>query len=339
MLRAIILENGASGSAAERAVEVLRSRGIESTLIQTAEAPVVAKAVAATLKTTRADSILFVDARAALSEAEVDKLAFDSENEICGYAAFELAGELIDLPELSKSSLVGWLSSDPAIPSACFFARLNLISDIIDSNSSSYAELIARIIVKAIAEDESVSRSSEVSIATAYQGNFNSTLDAAAAAACISQAVNSCNIEDLYPNQAWDKFEEESAAASYHALAAVYLKLGDADAAQNCIDLSERFEDSPRSLALKGLIALTKGETLGAVANMVSSLQSYELRKKGADDDHYINFEPKDLEGINKKLSEGLAALNRRDNEPAIQHFKQAVFDFDAFYSEFGIDK
>ena len=152
----------------------------------------------------------------------------------------------------------------------------------------------------------------------------------------IQTLVNSCNIEDLFPFHSWEMYQEESAAAAYHALAALFVRFGDIESAQECIRLSDQFEDSPRSLALKALVARTKGETLGAVANMVASLQQYEMRKR-EDTKHYVQFSPRNIEKISDNLQSGLAALNRADNETALQHFSEAVFSFDSFYSEAGI--
>jgi hypothetical protein len=102
------------------------------------------------------------------------------------------------------------------------------------------------------------------------------------------------------------------------------------------LKLSDQLEDSPRSLALKGIIAFDRGETLGAVANLVSSLQQYELRKK-SDGSHYLSFAPNNLERINSNLNAGLQALNKRNNEAALEHFAEAVNDFDTFYTEHGV--
>ena len=107
-------------------------------------------------------------------------------------------------------------------------------------------------------------------------------LQSAETARLLRSIVNNCNIEDLFPNHDWTQHGQESAAAAYHSLAALFIKLQDTEAAMECLAFSDQLEDSPRSLALKGLIAIEKGETLAAVANMVSSLQQYESRKKRA---------------------------------------------------------
>jgi hypothetical protein len=154
----------------------------------------------------------------------------------------------------------------------------------------------------------------------------------------LTRAIAANNIEDLFPRHPWAEHHQESAAASYHSLAALFVRLGDINSAHECLQLSDSLEDSPRSLALKGLIAHEKGEILGAVANLVSSLQQYETRKRN-DGQHYLTFLPKDIEDINSKLQAGLDALNRRDNSVAFNHFAAAIFSFDDFYQSYGVDK
>lgn len=154
----------------------------------------------------------------------------------------------------------------------------------------------------------------------------------------IKGAIAQLNIEDFFPDHPWNSHKEESLAACFHTLAALFMRLGDTDAAEECIIQGDQFEDSPRALALKALLSKLQGETLGAVANMVSSLQQYEQRK--ADNgSHYLAFKPNNIEVINYRLKEGLEALNKRDNEEALSKFTEAVFNFDPFYSEMGLDK
>jgi hypothetical protein len=42
---------------------------------------------------------------------------------------------------------------------------------------------------------------------------------------------------------------------------------------------------------------------------------------------------------INSRLVDGLNALNKRENDKAITHFSEAVFNFDSFYAEHGVQK
>ena len=138
-------------------------------------------------------------------------------------------------------------------------------------------------------------------------------------------------IEELFPNHAWETFQAESLAACYHVLAAYFIKLGDLESAEDCLQQSEPLEASPRTLALRALISQRHGETLGAVANMVSSLQQYEQRKNPTTA-HYVSFQPKDIEVVNVNLKDGLEALNRKDNAEAFNKFSEAVFNFDGFF-------
>lgn len=144
-------------------------------------------------------------------------------------------------------------------------------------------------------------------------------------------------IENLFPNLPWSTHKEEALASAFHSLAAMFLKLGDTLSAEDCISQSEPLDDSPRALALRAIISRRKGETLGAVANMVSSLQQYEQRKKD-NGTHYTTFSPRNIEVVNNKLKAGLEALNQRDNEAALGNFSDAVFEFDGFYAQFGLE-
>ena len=156
---------------------------------------------------------------------------------------------------------------------------------------------------------------------------------AALRAQALKSFISIIPIEDIFPNHAWDAHLNESLAACYHTLAAYFIKLADFDSALDCLRHSDTLEDSPRALALKALISQANGETLGAVANMVSSLQQYEQRKDPSAP-HYVSFQPRDIEVVNAKLKDGLEALNRRDNETALNKFTEAVFNFDEFYDD-----
>lgn len=196
------------------------------------------------------------------------------------------------------------------------------------------AELMALLTVQAVASGAAIQQREVVPTTEAD----SPMLSFETCSMLLQCAVDSCNIEELFPFHPWDRFERESAAACYHTIAAMFVRFGNTDAALDAIALSDEFEDSPRSLALKGMIAKLRGETLGAVANMVSSLQQYELRKTPSAE-HYLSFrpEPSKLEAINSTLRAGLSALNKRDNETALSHFTEAVTSFDPFFLEFGI--
>lgn len=198
-----------------------------------------------------------------------------------------------------------------------------------------------------IVADDSVARTAALALSAAFLNNMeiqsvhpesSYSITSGSRAEMLRAIIESQNIEDIFPDHAWDSHQEESLAACYHTLAAIFIRLGDFSTAEECLSQSETFEDSPRALALKGIISKLHGETLGAVASMVSSLQQYEQRKK-EDKVHYLTFKPTDIEKINYRLKEGLEALNKRDNEGALSKFTEAVFDFDSFYSDMGLDK
>lgn len=150
----------------------------------------------------------------------------------------------------------------------------------------------------------------------------------------LEQVLNLFNIEELYSELDWQTHSSEAASCAYHNLAAIFIKLEDFSRAEDCLNISDELEESPRSMALRALISNCKGETLQAVAGLVSSLQHYEVRKKNENNRHYLEFVPKDLEVINQRLSKGLTALNHRDNETALFHFADAIYNFDDFYKE-----
>jgi hypothetical protein len=204
-------------------------------------------------------------------------------------------------------------------------------------DATTVTELLLRSLIRASAAGDSIrcSSSSEIILSGAMLRAL-CELDTSALARTLSTAIDAMNIEELFPNHAWQDHSQESAAAVYHSLAALFLRFGDIESANQCLAHSERLEESPRLFALKGLIQHTQGETLGAVANMVSSLQCYETRKV-PDGKHYISFKPKNLEIIASRLVDGLNALNRQDNDKALTHFSEAIFNFDSFYSEHGV--
>jgi len=246
-----------------------------------------------------------------------------------------LDDEEIDVPELNIEKLAQSAAETDIWPLGCLCVQAGLLHQHLADK-----EKISEVLIYALCD--AAIKNLEIHIA-----NTKITLDntdelcflyAEQRAQLLSYVVNNCNIEDLYPQHAWSSYGEESAAVSYQTLAALFYKLGDIENAKECLSFSDQLEDSPRALALKALIAMHKGESLGAIANLISSLQQYELRKKEPNDKHYINFSPESFEDINSCLHRGLEALNKRDNKTAVQHFASAVFDFDDFYSNVGID-
>lgn len=253
------------------------------------------------------------------------------------YFPLNSSGETYDIEDTSAENLVNLITGSTALPLLCCGFSRSILEKAGELRGTSTSEIAAEIMICAIAQGEMVSAASE-EIPVSLEILAQTCLTNTSRSRLLRRVVDSCNIEDLYPNHPWNAHQKESAAACYHSLTAIFLRLGDLQTAGECLSLSDNFEDSPRSLALKAMIAQQQGETLGAVANMVSSLQQYELRKSNEDGSHYLSFKPNDLEVINESLKSGLAALNKRDNETALQHFSAAVFNFDPFYSQHGLN-
>jgi tetratricopeptide (TPR) repeat protein len=235
-----------------------------------------------------------------------------------------------DYTTASSSSILSLITYQSDWSISAVACKKSLAQSALNNKTQSAIEVIARLIISATCQGVTITTNDPICNSISA-----STLSKSALARSLSLLSENSTIEELFPEHQWDKYSEESAAAAYHSLAALFIKLGDNQSAIDCVRLSEQFEESPRSWALKGLIASNKGETLGAVANLVSSLQQYEERKKS--NSHYLVFEPNDLEVINSSLASGLEALNKRDNETALDFFAQAVFNFDNFYSRYGL--
>ncbi|MCB0332227.1 MAG: hypothetical protein KDD55_01940 [Bdellovibrionales bacterium] len=290
------------------------------------------ESIAEVLKGAQGDSnVLFIIAQEnisadAMRDALVALSNSDAEISTC---IFNGAAESCELPELSADTLIRELSLLPQWPLALFSAKAQFAQNI--EEAANAEEFIGQIIINGLANHASFATQTAI-----VDGIDGAILSGETTSRLLQAAVNSINIEELFPNHAWETHQEESAAACYHTLAAAFIKLNDYESAMQCLAYGDRLEDSPRSLALKGIIALNKGETLNAVANMVSSLQEYERRKKDSKQ-HYLSFMPKDLEQINSSLQSGLSALNKRDNDTAVNYFTDAVFNFDSFYSDCGL--
>jgi hypothetical protein len=245
-------------------------------------------------------------------------------------------GEL-ELPRMSPEGILSSLANLGQWPLLCVATTRVTLSDLKDSSAATCVELIAQALITSIGDGDDIRVSSSCNpfIPTTLARAI-SELSPNARANLLRSIAEALNIEELFPQHAWKEFSQESAAAAYHTMAALFLRFGDAESATESLRCSERLEESPRFFALLGLIQQSQGETLGAVANFVSSLQCYEARKKD-DGKHYLSFKPSNLEIINSRLVDGLNALNKRDNEKALTYFSEAVFNFDSFYSEYGV--
>jgi hypothetical protein len=241
------------------------------------------------------------------------------------------------IPEMGPDQILSSISKSDVWPLVMVATSRFALSSVADDGATSVAQCLAQALVRSVADGDMIRQSTMVDATiTSASLTSSSKLSDEARARILKVTVDAFNIEELFPKHNWLSYSQESAAASYHSIAALFLRFGDAEAAAECLDCSERLEESPRFFALQGLIHKQKGETLGAVASFVSSLQCYEARKADTGK-HYITFKPGNLEVINSRLVDGLNALNKRDNDTALSHFSEAVFNFDPFYAEHGV--
>ncbi len=296
-----------------------------------------ATALAQAVENCDEENIILLDARLTLSPSMLQGFADfckSKASDAVSYVALEAKHEILEINDFAVESVVNAIAARSTLPLYCIGFSKHAFESHIASQSQSAAELMAEMMLHALV------RGSEIAeFAEPVHSNSVPLLSDEAYARLLATAMNHINIEELFPQHDWSGHQSESAAASYHALAALFIKLGDVSSASECLKLSDNFEDSPRSQALKGIIASQRGEMLGAVANMVTSLQQYETRKKSVQGSHYLSFAPQDIEVVSNRLQEGLAALNVRDNKSAYEHFREAVFNFDAFFKDLGIEK
>lgn len=277
----------------------------------------------------KSETLLIIDGSLEIANLKVAELISAAANmDQSGFAYVSRGNE--DLTALDAETLLNMVVARGAFNIAAVACKKSAIQGLASERSDSFAEFCMKMVIKSVADGSSISHA-----ATAEETEQEQMTNQACSR-CLNQIINTFTIEEIFPNHAWKEHSQESAAASYHTLAAFFLRFEDYENADQSVRLSDQFEESPRSLALRALIAFNRGETLGAVANLVSSLQQYEERKKS--DEHYVKFSPSDLETINSSLMSGLEALNKRDNDTAIDHFAKAVFNFDGFYALYGLD-
>jgi hypothetical protein len=330
MQRIIVIQNNATGAQLDLVKQMLAGLSGNTPLVigdgEGGDATLLAK---------DADSLLIVNAQAGIKAIEEMYSRRDEANAI-GMTIFSSGSPAgsSTLPELKPGSLISAISdanNDWAIVAITTESRI--LRDLSAIKVSNGMNLMAGIIIAAVSELESVD---EIVLNDSTSYGTTSLGSREMRASALRLAMEQNNIEDLFPNHSWKLHQEESAAASYHSLAALFIRFGDLATAQSCLDLADSFEDSPRSLALRGVISMLQGEVLTAVANMVSSLQQYETRKR-PDETHYLSFTPRNVDAINSELRAGLEALNKKDNKVALQHFAEAVTQFDPFYGQWGV--
>ncbi len=230
-----------------------------------------------------------------------------------------------EIPQVIISQYIALVEAVDTLPGT-ITTSYELLTSI--QSAYSYTELVLKLMVSALVQGLTIDE--EGSEEGAIQDIPNISR-----AGAIRQLLETSNIEDLFPNLPWTENSSASAAASYQTLAAMFVRLGDNLSARECLNCSEKFDSSPRSLALKAMISKANGETLGAVADMVSSLQQYEVRRVNSTPATSANI--RNIEIINSHLVEGLEALQKQDNETALEKFSAAVFAFDPFYEAVGL--
>lgn len=284
--------------------------------------------------------VLVVNSALAFSFTDLSKLV--SEIERCSPLEHVIVAPMtsegtLEVPEMTPESITQSLSRYDSWPLMCVSTSRYALNNTSNDSAQSVNETLVQALIRSSADGDTIKLSSVIAPqANAGTAQTSSLLSQEARARCLRVASDTMNIEEMYPQHNWTTYSQESAAAAYHSLAALFLSLGDAEAAAECLSCSEQLEESPRYFALQGLIQQAQGETLGAVANLVSSLQCYESRKSN-DGKHYLSFQPGNVEALKTRLAEGLEALNKRDNARALQSFSEAVFNFDSFYAEHGV--
>lgn len=355
MISAIIVENGASKDELERSVLALSNAGITDNILVGTQRPAQPHQVSSVILVdkiwlasclrqatliAKGETIIFVDARSPLSREQIELAigGFKSKKgAVMAYAPVLFADETVDFEDVAADQLVKVLQHTERWPFQLVAARSSFLKSLGELQGESLNEIMATAMMRAVAGGELVERLPlTITLAANTHNAQTLALSAMARARTLKVLISHSNIEELFPQHDWGVHQGESAAAAYHTLAALFIRFGDTTSAIECLDLSDQLEDSPRSLALKGFIAMTRGEMLGAVANMVSSLQQYELRK-AENEGHYMTFQPNNLEAINSSLRAGLEALNSKNNERALECFTQAVFGFDPLFQQIGL--
>lgn len=354
MITAIILDDSGSQAAADAAIALANSQELVGHILIATTSSALTTQSSARIIT--GDSIVEAFTRAVTEAANKrivvlsssisidpasfrDFLAKNNSNSLREHSIAQLSanGEEISSLNISPTSLISLLAKQEKWPLLMLATSRSALLLVAQSNAESITELLTQALIRALADGDSILQAAGAGAEIATESaNALLTLPLDARARCLNVALDAFNIEELFASHNWESYSNEAAAASYHSLAALFLTFGDTASAIQCLNCSEMLEESPRYFALKALIQQAKGETLGAVANLVSSLQCYESRKID-DGKHYLSFKPQNLEVINSSLVEGLNALNKRENEDALSHFSQAVFNFDPFYAEHGV--
>lgn len=299
-------------------------------------------ALAQGINTASSKRVIIISSTLSFGTGDLSRMAAELETRsMLEHTVYEpsIGSSTLELPEMSADSIVEALKHNSVWPLVCVATTRYALSATNPSGCTSVTEYLAQTLIRSLSDGDAITVSATATpLMSPADAARLTELSNAQICRCLQAAADSLNIEELFPQHNWMSFSKESAAAAYHSLAALFLRFGDQNAASQCLECSQRLEDSPRYFALKGLMQRANGETLGAVANLVSSLQMYEERKASSAQ-HYITFTSGDLEAVQTRLTQGLNALSDKDNERAIEHFSQAVFNFDPFFAQHGVER
>lgn len=353
MVTVVVLENGARSTQVEELIERLQQAGAHDLIALGSNRPAkngpvsniiisnsvsVGSCLRQAALIARSDTLLIVDARLSPSTEEARILVSEAakvRSDSMGFATIELGHTDIEFSsEMSVDSFISEMVNGASFPfGAVAMSRKQILDGEEPQGDSTTAALFVYAARHLADHSPIVELTSLKRDALGMAGMID--ISRSGRAAALREVVRHANIEEIFPNKPWSTNESESAASSYETLAAYFIKLGDSTSALECLQLSDKLQESPRSLALRAIISRQRGEVLGAVANFVSSLQQYEVRQLNAPQ-AVVPSTAKE-ESLNQKLRMGLEALNNKDNERAMEHFASAVFSVDSFYAECGL--
>ncbi len=265
----------------------------------------------------KSHTIVFIDARGE-SSYEGMREVFETGHD----SVFAMQGDAELLPQFSPERLVQTISEQKDWPMAVILTTKTTLRSMPDLMGEESSDVLAQM--AQIAASRGVTMKMFGSSLEEQDGEM--TVSRKTQARMLQLALSNYTLEQLF--QALESGKQTMSDA-YNVLAAQFIRFGDTTSALECLDGADT--SNPRVLALKGMIAHARGETLGAVANMVSSLQQYETAKD------MLSIPSTNLDSINGQLRAGLEALNNKQNDQALAYFADAVFQVDSFYRQAGI--
>jgi hypothetical protein len=255
-------------------------------------------------------------------------------NATIAYAPVNQGSLPVEFPGMSAAGMLSEkllqeLQPGMTVPAAAMSVDIGLLLET-QTTSQTLPGLALELFLEAQQRGDSLSESAPaVTVSGSPEALLPPNTDIAAS---VRKAIESIAIEDLFPSLPWSSSERESGTSAYHSLAAKFIRLGDLSSAETCLDRAEELHSSPRTLALRAVVAMERGETFGAIAKLIASLQEYEQGSKTP----YTRIS-ENVEHVNSELKQGLEALNAQDNTGALTHFVRAIREFDGFYKETGL--